>query len=78
MQQDPYGPKVRKPAGCPVLFVFTIGTISAWFATGVYYMRAIDGAELHPDGPFMGAVCLLCPLVGLVAALLTWRLSRRV
>ena len=62
----------------PIIVAFVLGAASAWLVTGEYYMRAIDGVELHPDGQFMGAVCLLCPLVGLLAALIAWRITRRV
>lgn len=65
------------------MFRFTIrdllwlmaGSFGAWLATGWYYMKGIDGVELHPDADFMGAVCLFCPLVGIFVALIARRFA---
>ena len=88
MAENPYEPpreqnhspskKARDaaPVGCSVILAFVFGSTFAWAVTGVVYMQAIGGVELHPDGSFMGAVCLFCPLVGLLAALITSRVLR--
>jgi hypothetical protein len=57
--------------------VFVAATTLAWLITGAFYMHAIGGEETHPDIHFMGAVCVFCPLVGLLASLVTARLNNR-
>ena len=53
------------------------GTAVAWLAIGLVVEYVTDGVELHPDQNLLGASCLLCPLVGLLAAIVIWKLVRR-
>jgi hypothetical protein len=88
MEPNPYQPpeqennlpraaNQRQPSGCLTIAAFMGGSFAAWLVTGAILMNAIDGVELHPDSAFLGAACLFCPLVGLLTALVTWRLTTR-
>lgn len=77
----PSGPRLLKnrpePGGCWIALAFLGGAAGSWLVIGAIFMEAVEGAELHPDASFLGAVCLFCPLVGLLAALVAWRVTRR-
>jgi hypothetical protein len=78
MQSDSPRPANKpQPGGCWIVAAFVGGAVGAWLVTGAIFMKAIEGAELHPDASFLGAVCVFCPLVGLLAALVVWRVAKR-
>jgi len=55
---------------------FIGGSFVAFVLSASLMSQANGGVELHPDIEALGAVCLFCPLVGLLAALVTSRLTR--